>query len=40
MDLRQEADYGLKFSETGALETLEGAEELLKKTKELLKIKL
>lgn len=38
MDLRQEADYGLKFSETGALETLEGAEEFLKKAKELLRI--
>jgi len=39
MDLRQEADYGLKFSETGALETIEGAEEFLKKAKELLRAK-
>ena len=39
MALRQEADYGLKFSETGALETINGAEELLSKAKEILKIK-
>jgi uncharacterized protein (UPF0332 family) len=39
MALRQEADYGLKFSETGALETISGAEKLLSKTKEILKIK-
>jgi len=39
MDLRQEADYGLKFSEEGALETVEGAEEFLEKAKEILKMK-
>lgn len=38
MDLRQEADYGLKFSEAGALDTIEGAEKLLKRTNELLAI--
>ncbi|MGQ9551117.1 MAG: HEPN domain-containing protein [Candidatus Bathycorpusculaceae bacterium] len=38
MELRQEADYGLKFSETGAIETVKGAEELLKRVQELLKI--
>lgn len=38
MELRQEADYGLKFSEEGAAETTEGAEDLLKKAKEILKI--
>ncbi len=38
MELRQEADYGLKFSEEGATETTEGAKDLLKKTKEILKI--
>lgn len=39
MALRQEADYGLKFSERGALETISGAEKLLSKAKEILKIK-
>lgn len=39
MDLRQEADYGLKFSEAGATETIENAERLLAKTKEILKVK-
>ena len=39
MNLRQEADYGLKFSEAGATETIEGAEELLNAVKELLKMK-
>jgi uncharacterized protein (UPF0332 family) len=39
MNLRQEADYGLRFSETGAIETIKGAEELLKRSKELLKIR-
>ena len=39
MNLRQEADYGLKFSEAGAVETIEGAEELLNTAKELLKTK-
>lgn len=39
MELRQEADYGLKFSETGAVDTITGAEELLTKAKEILKIK-
>jgi uncharacterized protein (UPF0332 family) len=39
MSLRQEADYGLKFSETGATDTIDGAEKLLARVKELLKIK-
>ena len=39
MLLRQEADYWLKFSETGALETIDGAEKLLSKATEILKIK-
>lgn len=38
MELRQEADYGLKFYETGAVDTVEGAEELLKRAKEILKV--
>jgi len=38
MNLRQEADYGLEFSEEGATETINGAEDLLKKAKEILKI--
>jgi len=38
MDLRQEADYGLKFSEVGAIETVESAEELLKRVEELFKM--
>jgi len=39
MELRQEADYGLKFSETGAIATIDGAEELLTRAKEILKPK-
>lgn len=39
MDLRQEADYGLKFSEAGATETIEAAEKLLKRVREILKVK-
>lgn len=39
MELRQEADYGLKFSEMGAINTINGAEELLTRAKEILKIK-
>jgi uncharacterized protein (UPF0332 family) len=39
MTLRQEADYGLKFSQAGALDTIDGAEKLLSKAKEILKIK-
>jgi len=38
MGLRQEADYGLKFSEIGALGTIDGAEKLLAKTTKILKI--
>ena len=38
-ELRQEAGYGLKFSDAGAIETIEGAEGFLKKAKEFLKIK-
>jgi len=37
--LRQEADYGLKFSEDGALDVIETAEKLLKKVRTILKIK-
>ena len=39
MDLRQEADYGLTFSQNGAIETMENAELFLVKTKEILKTK-
>ena len=38
MSLREEADYGLTFSEVGAMETIEAAEAFLKKAKEALKI--
>jgi uncharacterized protein (UPF0332 family) len=38
MILRQEADYGLKFSETGSIDTIDGAEELLARAKEILGI--
>ncbi len=38
MNLRQEADYGLKFSETGAIGNIDGAEELLARAKKILKI--
>jgi uncharacterized protein (UPF0332 family) len=39
MDLRQQADYGLKFSETGAIETIKNAEKLLVKINEILTVK-
>jgi uncharacterized protein (UPF0332 family) len=39
MYLRQEADYGLKFSESGALDVVENAEKILKKAIEILKIR-
>jgi len=39
MYLRQEADYGLKFSEDGALDVIETAEKLLERAKTILKIK-
>jgi len=38
MSLREEADYGLAFSETGAKETIEAARAFLKKAKEVLRI--
>jgi len=38
MYLRQEADYGLKFSESGALDVIPTAERFLQKAKALLKI--
>lgn len=38
MRLREEADYGLTFSEVGATETIEAAEAFFKKAKEVLKI--
>jgi uncharacterized protein (UPF0332 family) len=39
MYLRQEADYGLKFSKNGALDVIETAEKLLERAKTILKIK-
>jgi uncharacterized protein (UPF0332 family) len=39
MNLRQEADYGLKFSETGAIDTIDGAKELLSRVRKILKLK-
>lgn len=38
MSLREEADYGLAFSEAGAKETIEAARAFLKKAKEVLRI--
>jgi len=38
MSLRQEADYGLSFSENGALEAINGAEKMLAKSKQILKL--
>jgi uncharacterized protein (UPF0332 family) len=38
MELREQADYGLEFSESGAMETIEGAEKFLQRAKELLLI--
>ena len=38
MYLRQEADYGLKFSESGARDVIDTAEKLLKRAKAILKI--
>lgn len=38
MDLRQEADYGLKFSEESAKFVIEVAEEFLAKAREILRI--
>jgi len=38
MYLRQEADYGLKFSESGAFDVIQTAERLLEKAKAILKI--
>jgi uncharacterized protein (UPF0332 family) len=37
MSLRQEADYGLTFSENGALEVIDGAEKMLAKSKQILR---
>lgn len=39
MELRQAADYGLKFSEAGAIEITESAEKFLEKAKALLREK-
>lgn len=39
MHLRQEADYGLKFSESGAIDVIETAERFLERTLAILKIK-
>jgi len=38
MNLRQTADYGLTFSEEGAIDVIETAEKFLLATKEVLKI--
>lgn len=38
MDLREEADYGLVFSEEGATSVVNNAEKFLKRAKEILKI--
>lgn len=38
MSLRQEADYDLSFSENGALDAIDGAEKMLAKSKEILKL--
>lgn len=38
MGLRQEADYGLKFSNNGAIEAIDGAEKMLTRAREILKI--
>jgi len=39
MYLRQEADYGLKFSQSGALDVIENAENILEKAIFILRIK-
>jgi len=39
MYLRQEADYGLKFSESGAQDVIQTAEKFLERAKAILKIK-
>jgi uncharacterized protein (UPF0332 family) len=39
MNLRQEADYGLKFSKAGASETVEDAEIFIRRVEELLKVR-
>jgi uncharacterized protein (UPF0332 family) len=39
MYLRQEADYGLKFSESGARDVIETAEKLLERASAILKMK-
>lgn len=38
MDLRQEADYGLRFSEESALFVVESAEEFLSRARQILKL--
>jgi uncharacterized protein (UPF0332 family) len=38
MDLREEADYGMTFSETGAEEVVEKARNFMQRVKEILKI--
>jgi len=38
MDLREEADYGLEFSESGAKQAIAHAKKFLKTSKEILKI--
>ena len=38
MNLRQEADYGLKFSEAGALDVVENAEKFGEKARSILKM--
>ena len=38
MSLREEADYGLTFSEDGASSSVEGAERFLKRARDILKV--
>lgn len=38
MDLREEADYGLEFSESGAERVIEDAEDFVSKVKQILKL--
>jgi len=40
MDLREEADYGMTFSETGANEVVEKAENFIQRARQILKIQI
>lgn len=37
MELRQQADYGMIFSEEGASQTIEAAEKFLEKTRQIIR---